>query len=403
MELSNRMIRTASHEGLADNKGRPTDEQFDLYRGFIEGGIGLVITGYAGISRSGKSALYHMTMIDTDELIPYHQKLVDRIHRIGGKIVLQIAHCGRQTWSSETGEALLAPSAIPCGFYREKPREISETGIYTVVESFAKAACRARESGYDGVQIHGAHGYLLSTFLSRHSNRRKDRWGGSMENRFRIVGETLRAVRKAVGKNYPVLIKLNTYERAPTGIKPEDCVQFARMVEETSCCDAIELSCGTNEGGFTMTRGKFPTDAIFKYLRPYCEYHPVVKWLIRIFVVPFMKLKEPPFSEGYNLETAAKVKQKISLPIITVGGMRSKRFMEKAIEVKKTDFVSMARPLILEPDLPHKFKAGTSEMALCNNCNKCVVATDTTSIQCHSKKLLNTETMSREMEPELRL
>lgn len=391
MELPNRMIRTASHEGLADGGGRPTDEQFEFYSGFIEGGIGSVITGYAGIMQSGKSALYHMSMMDSDELIPYHQKLVDHIHRIGGKIVLQIAHCGRQTWSSETGEPLLAPSAIPCGFYREMPKEMSEEEIYGVIENFAKAALRTRESGYDGVQIHAAHGYLLSTFLSRHSNKRKDRWGGSIENRFRIVDKTLRSVRKAVGEGYPVLIKLNTYERASIGTKPEDCVQFAMMVEKTGCCDSIELSCGTNEGGFVMTRGKFPTDAIFKYLRPHCEYHRIIKFFLKNFLIPFVKLKHLPFFEGYNLETASKVKQKISLPIITVGGMRSKSFMEKAIEMKKTDFVSMARPLILEPDLANKFKSGISEVALCDNCNKCVVATDTRPIQCYNKDLAKTD------------
>ena len=174
MELPNRMIRTASHEGLADSRGRPTDEQFDFYRNFVEGGIGLVITGYAGIMQSGKSALYHMTMIDSDELIPYHRKLVDRIHQLDGKIVLQIAHCGRQTWSSETGEPLVAPSPISCGFYRETPKEITEKEIFEVIENFARAAFRAKESGYNGVQIHAAHGYLLSTFLSGHANKRKD-------------------------------------------------------------------------------------------------------------------------------------------------------------------------------------------------------------------------------------
>ena len=385
MELSNRMIRSASHEGLADERGRPTEEQFEFYRGFIEGGIGLVITGYAGIMQSGKSALYRMTMIDSDELIPFHRRLVDRVHQMGGKIVLQIAHCGRQTWSSETGEPLMAPSAIPCGFYREMPEKMTEADIYTVIEHFAQAARRTKESGYDGVEIHGAHGYLLFSFLSRHSNKRKDRWGGSIENRFRIVGETLSAVRGAVGKAYPVLIKLNTYERARLGVKPEECVQFARMVEKTGCCDAIEFSCGTNEGGFIMTRGTFPTQAIFKYMRPYCTYHPIVRFLFKTFLIPFIKLKQPPFSEGYNLETAAKAKQVISLPVITVGGMRSERFMEAAIESKKTDFVSMARPLILEPDLANKFKAGISERALCDNCNECVVASDTRPIRCYKK------------------
>jgi 2,4-dienoyl-CoA reductase-like NADH-dependent reductase (Old Yellow Enzyme family) len=386
MELPNRLIRTASHEGLADERGRPTGEQFEFYKGFIEGGIGLVITGYAGIMQSGRSALYHMTMIDSDELIPSHRKLVERIHNIGGMIVLQIAHCGRQTWSRDTGEPLLAPSAIPCGFYREVPREIAEEEIYDVIENFAHAAMRAKEAGYDGVQIHAAHGYLLSTFLSRHSNKREDKWGGDIENRFRIVKETLRFVRRAVGEGYPVLIKLNAYERARLGTKPEDCVQFAMMVEKTRCCDAIELSCGTNEGGFVMARGKFPTQAIFKYLRPYCEYRPLIRFLLKTLVVPFIKLKELPFSEGYNLDTSARVKQRVALPVITVGGMRTKNFMEKAIEEKKTDFISMARPLILEPDLANKFKTGASEKALCNNCNKCVVASDTRTIRCHEKK-----------------
>jgi len=383
MELSNRMIRSASHEGLADSRGRPTDEQFAFYKGFVEGGIGLVITGYAGIMQSGKSALYHMTMIDADDLIPGHRRLVDRVHQIGGKIVLQIAHCGRQTWSSETGMTLSAPSAIPCGFYREMPKAMSEEDIYSVIDHFAEAARRAREAGYDGVEVHGAHGYLLSTYLSRHSNKRRDQWGGSKENRFRIVGETLKAVRDAVGEAYPVLIKLNTCERARFGTKPEDCVQFSEMVEKTGSCDAIELSCGTNESGFMMTRGMFPTDAVFKYMRPYCTYHPAVKFLMKKFVIPFMKLREPPFVEGYNLETSQKVKQAVSLKVITVGGMRSKSFMEQAIESNMTDFVSMARPLIMEPDLPYKFREGISSSALCDNCNQCVAATDTRTIRCY--------------------
>ncbi len=383
LQLKNRMIRSASHEGLADEQGRPSEAQFQFYRGFVEGGIGLVITGYAGIMQAGKSALYRMSMIHSDDLIPAHRDLVDRIHGVGGKIVLQIAHCGRQTWSSETGEPLMAPSSIPCGFYREMPKEMTEKDILRVVEHFALAARRTREAGYDGVQIHGAHGYLLSTFLSRHSNKRTDRWGGSRENRFRIVDEVLKATRRMVGDDFPILIKLNTFERAPLGSKPESCLAFSEMVAATGSCNAIELSCGTNEGGFIMARGKFPTEAIFRYLRPYCNYPRLIRALFKYVVAPFVKAKQPQFTEGYNLDTAARVKQAISLPIITVGGMRSKQFMENAISSGKTDFVSMARPLIMEPDLPNKFRTGISEIALCDNCNECVVAADTRPIECY--------------------
>jgi len=383
LELKNRMIRTASHEGLADERGRPSEAQFQFYKSFVEGGIGLVITGYAGIMQAGKSALYHMTMIDSDDLIPAHRDLVKRIHEIGGKIVLQIAHCGRQTWSRETGKPLMAPSPIPCGVYREMPEAMTEEDISSVIEHFALAARRTRDAGYDGVQIHGAHGYLLSTFLSHHSNKRTDRWGGSRENRFRIVDEVLQATRKAVGVDFPILIKLNTFERAPLGIKPEDCVAFSEMVGATGCCDTVELSCGTNEGGFIMARGKFPTKAIFRYMRPYCNYAPLMQAFFKYIAVPFIKAKQPQFTEGYNLDTAVKVKQTILLPIITVGGMRSKQLMENALNSGKTDFVSMARPLIMEPDLPNKFKSGISEVALCDNCNECVVAADTRPIQCY--------------------
>jgi 2,4-dienoyl-CoA reductase-like NADH-dependent reductase (Old Yellow Enzyme family) len=247
LDLANRLIRTASHEGLADSHGRPTEEQFAFYKDFIDGGIGLVITGYAGISQTGKSALYHMTMIDTDDLIPSHRKLVERVHGIGGKIVLQIAHCGRQTWSEQTDRPLLAPSAIPCGFYRERPKEMTQADIKMVIDEFGHAARRAKEAGYDGVQIHGAHGYLLSTFLSQHANKRMDQWGGSKENRFRIVNRTLKKVRETGGKNYPVLIKLNTYERAARGIKATDCIDFAGMVAETGCCDAIEFAASSRQ------------------------------------------------------------------------------------------------------------------------------------------------------------
>jgi len=383
LELPNRIVRSAAHEGLADERGRPTQEQFAFYRKMVEGGVGLLITGYAGIMQEGKSALYHMTMIDSDELLPAHREMVRRIHDIGGRIVLQIAHCGRQTWSSVTGLPLKAPSAIACGFYRERPLAMTEEDISQVIKNFALAARRAQSAGYDGVEIHGAHGYLLSTFLSRHANRRTDRWGGSRENRFRIVDEVLKATRKAVGAEFPILLKMNTFERHPWGIKTEDCLAFSGRVEDTGCCDAIDFSCGTNEGGFYMTRGEFPTATVFRYMRPFCNYHDIVKLLMKFLVVPFVKARQPPFTEGYNLEVAARVKKTISLPVITVGGMRSRSFMEDAITEGKTDFISMARPLIREPDLPNKFKNGVSERAQCNNCNDCVVAVDTRPIQCY--------------------
>lgn len=384
LELKNRMIRTASHEGLADARGAPTEAHSRFYSGFITGGIGLVMTGYAGIMQNGKSALYRMTMIDHDDLVPAHRAVVDKIHSLGGKIISQIAHCGSQTLSSETGEhQIVAPSSIPNSFYKEVPRELTDHEIWQIIENFAAAARRVKAAGYDGVQIHAAHGYLLCTFLSRHSNLRKDRWGGPLENRFRIVGETLKAVRESVGREFPLLIKLNSFESARSGIRPDECVETARLVEETGCCDAIEISAGSNEDSFYMARGKFPTEGILAYLRPYCKKGKPAKALIRYVAAPLRSLTQPRFREGYNLETAAMVRKVVSIPVITVGGMRTKTFMEAAIRDGKTDFVSMARPLLLEPDLANKFMKGDSEAAQCDNCNVCFIAGDTVPIRCH--------------------
>ncbi len=387
LTVKNRMIRSASHEGLADERGAPTHAQYEFYKAFVDGGIGLVITGYSGIQQNGKSALYHMTMMDSDAMVPAHKAMVDGIHAAGGKIILQIAHCGRQTSSADTkAPYLVAPSAIPYVFYAETPHEISELEIRQVIDNFAHAARRAKQAGYDGVQIHCAHGYLLSSFLSQAANKRTDQWGGSPENRFRIIDETLHAVREAVGKDYPVLTKLNSYESSRNGIRADECVQFAGMINATGCCDAIEISAGTNANVFYMARGGVPTDTILNHCRPFCEFSGVKKLLTRIACAFLARFSVPRFEEGYNLETAARVKQAISLPVITVGGMRTRKFMERAIEEGKTDFISMARPLLLEPDLANKFRNHVSDATRCDNCNQCLIASDTLPIRCYRRE-----------------
>jgi hypothetical protein len=154
-------------------------------------------------------------------------------------------------------------------------------------------------------------------------------------------------------------------------------------VQATGCCDGIEISAGTNANVFYMARGGFPMEALLAYYRPFCTFPRPVKVLVRLFVGPIARLFVPPFVEGYNLETAVRVKQAVSLPVITVGGMRTRQVMDEAIAEGKTDFVSMARPLLLEPDLANRMKKGTSDMAHCDNCNICLVASDTVPIRCH--------------------
>jgi len=198
IKLKNRIIRSATHEGMADEKGFPTEKLKKLYIRLAKGDAGAIITGYVAIQADGKPSLFARTMIDNDDKIPAYREITDAVHEYETPIIMQIAHCGRQTRSKITGLKTVAPSAIRNAFYNEDmPKELSEDEINEIIDNFVSAIIRTKQAGFDGVQLHLAHGYLLSDFLSSHSNRRKDRWGGSTENKYRIVGEIFK---KAKGK-----------------------------------------------------------------------------------------------------------------------------------------------------------------------------------------------------------
>ena len=178
MELKNRIVRSATHEGMADDKGFPADSLFELYERLARGGVALIHTGYAAVSEDGKSHLLGMLCIHSDEYIPRYRELVTHVHKHGAKIAMQIAHCGRQTTEEAIGSQPLAPSSVKDRSLLVTPREMTEEDIERIIEDFGQAARRVKESGFDALQIHGAHGYLVNQFLSPYTNRRKDRWGG---------------------------------------------------------------------------------------------------------------------------------------------------------------------------------------------------------------------------------
>jgi 2,4-dienoyl-CoA reductase-like NADH-dependent reductase (Old Yellow Enzyme family) len=183
--LKNRIIRSATHEGMADNDGNPTEMLMKEYELLARGEVGAIITGYAGIQQNGKSPMHNMLMIDNDaQIIPF-QELTRRVHEYGTPVFLQIAHCGRQTRSKITGFPTVAPSPIRDKLYNEEtPHALSEDEIYEIIGNFALAVERAKKAGFDGVQLHAAHSYLLSSFLSPHMNKRSDKWGGNTETSF---------------------------------------------------------------------------------------------------------------------------------------------------------------------------------------------------------------------------
>ncbi|KKK83618.1 hypothetical protein LCGC14_2791550, partial [marine sediment metagenome] len=207
--LKNRIVKSATLENMATPEGLPTEETRRFYERLAKGGAGLIITGYAYVNESGQSFPLQ-NGIHRDRIVAEWQRITDAVHEQGGKIAMQIAHGGRQIKSRALGgRKSLAPSATPDLVYFTMPKPMTETEILQTIQDFGNAAARVKEAGFDAVQIHGAHGFLLSSFLSPLTNRRRDKWGGNFDNRFRFLAETCNAVRRAVGPDFPVLYKLN--------------------------------------------------------------------------------------------------------------------------------------------------------------------------------------------------
>ena len=336
MTMRNRMVRSATWEGMCEQDGRPTERLINCYRDLAKGGTGLIVTGYAFVRLDGKHNPGQMG-IHTDNLADNYKKMTNAVHEAGGKIAVQLVHAGGQSNAEIAGRQPLAPSAVKVAQFPEMPAELTRDEISKIITQFGEAARRAKSWGFDAVQLHGAHGFLINQFLSPLTNRRTDEYGGSVENRSRFVLEVYRKVRKTVGDDYPVLIKLNASDHVDGGLEIDDSVYTAKKLAEAGI-NAIEVSAGTSASG---------------------EKSPVRK-----------KINKSE-KEAYNLKLARRIKDAVSCPVMVVGGFRSYRVAEKAIREDDMDYISMARPLIREPGLPIRWLQGDRKRARCISCNKC--------------------------------
>lgn len=335
LTLSNRFVRSATWEGLAADDGAVTPELIKAMTDLAGGGVGLIISGHSYVSPEGQAGPRQLG-IYKDELIPGLKEMTAAVHAGGGKMVMQLAHAGIFAPQKLTGLAPLAVSRDEGG--EVKPcREITAGKIEELAAGFAEAARRAREAGFDGVQLHSAHGYLLSQFLSPVFNRREDEYGGNIENRSRIVMEVYRAVRKAVGEDYPMLIKLNCQDFAENGLSLDDSLEVGRRLSGAGL-DAIELSGGLLTGG-KLSPSRFGINSADQ--------------------------------EGYFREEARCFKKEINIPLILVGGMRSFEVAEQLVEEGAADYISMSRPLIREPGLIGRWRSGDFSKSQCLSDNKC--------------------------------
>jgi 2,4-dienoyl-CoA reductase-like NADH-dependent reductase (Old Yellow Enzyme family) len=335
MKLKNRLVRSATWEGMCESDGRQTEKLINYYRDLARGGVGLIITGYTFVRPEGKQLPGKMG-IHTDDFSGEMKKMTDAVHNEGGRICIQLVHAGGQTTTDTAGRQPLAPSAVKVDQFDEVPAEATQQEIAEIIDAFGEAARRAKEYGFDAVQLHGAHGYLINQFLSPLTNLRSDEYGGSVENRCRFLMEVYDKVRASVGHDFPLLIKLNGADNLEGGLGTGDAVTAARLLD-TAGIDAIEVSCGTPASG---------------------DQTPARQ-----------KIKEPD-QEAYNLPAARSIKQAVSCPVMSVGGYRSYNVVQNAIH-NDVDYVSLSRPLIRENNLPHRWQKGDTSPARCISCNSC--------------------------------
>ena len=337
MTLPNRFVRSATWEGMAENDGSCSTRLLDLTARLAGGGVGLIITGHAYVSPEGQAGPWQIG-VHTDGMVRGLGKLAEEAHRAGGKIALQLAHAGCYAPTALTGRNAVGPSP---GMPGRTPdcRELSGEEIGAVCEAFGRGAARAKAAGFDAVQIHAAHGYLLSEFLSPFYNRRNDGYGGSADNRARIVLEVLTSVRDAVGDGYPVLIKLNSEDFVDGGLSVDDMLRVSSLLQAAGI-DAIEMSGGTifASGEYSSIRQGDP-----------CS----------------------PEKEVYYREAAVRFKRQIGVPLMLVGGIRSYEVAEELVDSGTADYISLCRPLIREQGLVNRWRGGDRSRATCLSENAC--------------------------------
>ena len=343
MELRNRFVRSATYDGAGLKSGHVSEKQVHLYGNLAKGGVGLIISGITSVHASGRISTFQNT-VDDDACIPGLKKLADVAHSHGARIALQLFHGGRESAVYQAHRKLqaIAPSKVPHDLYcAHDYREMTEPEILEIIKAFGAAAARARAAGFDAVQLHGAHAYLLSQFLSPYSNHRTDAWGGSPEKRLNFLCETYKSIRSSVGDDYPVLIKIGVEDGFPAGLEFDQGKRAAIRCAEMGF-DSLEISQGLRGNSYSQTE--------------------------------FRRGINKPEKEAYFGEWCQKIKARVDVPVMMVGGLRTPEYMEKSLLKGEADFFSLCRPLIKQPDIINQWKKNFNRKPACISCNLCFEA-----------------------------
>lgn len=373
IEIKNRFVQSATFTASAKSNGEVSELNIKRHARLAKGGVGLIVKGAVFVHPWGRMG-FGQVGIHSNDMIPGLKKLTEAVHNEGGKIVFQLHHAGDMTSRKLIGTHPIAPSSFGKDpFYGIKPREMTEEQIREVIDCFGQAAVRAAEAGADGVQIHGAHGYLVSKFLSPFFNRRTDGWGGSAENRFKFLKEIILTIRKQT-PDLPILLKMNSHDHTPQeGTTHELTVQYGKWLSDLKL-DALELSSGSTYSLMHLCMGDVPVDMLA--LAAPLWKRPIVKYVFNNFVIGKF-----PLTTEWHLPVTKKVRPLLGdMPQFLVGGVRTVERMNEILDNNEADFISLCRPLVREPNLVKKIKEGKSTSATCDSCNKCLISTSVLNI-----------------------
>jgi 2,4-dienoyl-CoA reductase-like NADH-dependent reductase (Old Yellow Enzyme family) len=358
--LRNRFIKAATFEGLTP-KRLVTDRLIEFHRRVAAGGVGMSTVAYCAVSPNGTTDGRQIVL--TEGAVPGLRRLTDAIHHEGAAACAQIGHAGPVASPAGTKHPALAPSRFRTPSM-VRTHAATESDIERVTRDFAGGASIAVDAGFDALEVHLGHNYLLSAFLSPRLNRRRDRWGGNLENRARFPRQVIRAVRAAAGSRVAVTAKVNMSDGVRGGLEPEESIEVAKMLQADGALDALELSGGSSlRNPMYLFRGDVPRKEFARTLPPAMRlgFRLVGRRLFRSY----------PFGEAYFLPEARRFRAALDMPLILLGGINQLTTVESAM-AEGFAFVAMARALLREPDLVDSMRRGASKEALCIHCNKCV-------------------------------
>jgi 2,4-dienoyl-CoA reductase-like NADH-dependent reductase (Old Yellow Enzyme family) len=375
LDLKNRIIRAGCFEGMSQN-GEVTPQLIEHHRRVAAGGVAMTTVSYCSVSYDGRTFEHELWM--RESILPGLKKLTETIHREGAKASIQLGHSGYFTSKKVIGKRPMGASPRFCVYCRSFGRAMNRNDIKEKIDDFASAALMAREAGFDAVEIHAGHGYLLSQFLSPWTNKRKDEYGGTLENRMRFPVEVIRKMKKAVGKDFPVLVKMNQRDGMQGGLEQEEAVHIAKAFENAGA-DALIPSAGfTSKVPFLMLRGNLPVEEMARNRKSYFD---------KIGIKLFGKLMVPehPWEPMFLSEGASEIAKAVNIPVIFIGGLQTGEDIGKALEMGAS-FVQVGRATIQDPDFVNKLRSGEITASPCDHCNRCVAAMDAGGVYCVSNE-----------------